>query len=546
MAAKKPAKGKAPSVAFSNAPAATPKKRAPKVAGGADRMAPPNWMSPEDAAALDKKFGSNLRSVEAEKQVALPGPEWELFTPKSVEESEPRAEVPKNVDYTPGELGRKYALINRRSTQKINTEAARRNSRVINDAEMYGPAGYSASQEVSFEPRQVASSLSFGEDKGGKPFVNRMESGKPIMGEQLYAVPGKINQEPFYTPEQNRNRAHLEKQARRTTGRIYGYPYPTAMTSDEYLDSRMRKPTPAELAPPVKSDLSGGTTDELKLDTNARKPNVARPDALSTMLKTALPTGHKYEVYDDHSVKVAPTNGGRELSEGRLFSPNEQDIKAENFEPTKLSHLVSGQYVPAHNKVTTHYRRTNNNGVPGVIKSGEETHPGTFYKHPETGEIHQTFDSPVEAPDTRNAVEKHGSALYDMYGPKKKDPYFSVPSSIKQNWAQSKLREVAGSTHGGDVEALKTQLKSNPDSIHDMFNEHFRVVPQKLAAYRKLVKAGEIAPVNIPKRLNLNEEIDNPTKAFSKVTGNFELTSQIGAKERKVLDEQARSKPVEE
>ena len=542
MAANKPAKGKAPSVEFSNPPAATPKKRAPKVKGGAKRLDTPTWMSPEDADALDKKFGNKAGSVESEKQVILPGPEWELFTPKSVEESEPRTEAPKTVDYTPGELGRKYALMNVRSTGKINPEAARINWRALRHKEMYGPAGYSTSQSVSFEPRQVASSLSLGTDSDGTPFVHRGESGKPIMGEELYAVPGKINQEPFYTPEQNRNRAHLKKQLNRANNRGFT----TVMTSDEYADSRTIKPTPAELAPPVKPDLSGGTTDELKPDTNARKPNVARPDALSTMLKTAIPNGHKYEVYDDHSVRVAPTNSGRELSEGRLFSPNEQDIKAENFEPTNLHHLVNGEYVPAFTKVTTHYRRTNNNGVPGVIKSGKETHPGTFYEHPETGEINQTFNSPVEAPDTRSAVEKHGSELYDMYGPKKKDQYFSVPSSIKMNWVQSKLREVAGSTHDGDVDALKTQLKSNPDSIHDMFNEHFRVVPQKLAAYRKLVKEGAISPVNIPKRLNLNEGIDTPTRAFSKVTGNFELTSQLNAKERKVLDEQNRSKPVEE
>jgi len=473
MAAKKPAKGKAPKVEFSNASDAVPKKRAPKVPGGSKKVAPPTWMSSEDAEALDKKFGSGA-GVEPEKQVQLPGPEWELFTPKSVQESEPRAEVPKTLDYTPGELGRKYAMINMRSTEKINKPAARRNWEAKRNTEMYGPAGYSESQEVSFEPRQVASTLSIGVDEDNKPFVNRMESGKPIM-EGLTAVPGRATSTPYYTPEQDRNRAHLAKQLSRALG--------TNVTA-----ARQREGI--ELGGPIIK-----TTGRADLSTFAGERQVAPligpktyKQSLGEPLSNSSPTGAN----DRALLKVSKEN-------------------AATWRQLKIAKLREGAPQP----------------VDGYEVSVSDLENDT-------------------TPDTRDAVQKHGKELYDKYGPKVKDQSLSPSTQQKINWAQSKLREVAGTTHNGDVEAAMNDLKSNPDSIHDMFNEHFRVVPQKLAAYRKLVKAGEIAPVTIPKRIGLNAGTETPTRAFSKVTGNFELTSQMGAKERKILEEQAQAKPLEE
>jgi len=736
MPAKKPAKGKAPAVEFSNPPAeetSTPQKRAPKVAGNTKKLPKPSWMSSEDEAALDAKFGSKKSAVEPEKQTVLPSEDWEVFTPKAGSEEAYSTSTPKTptINYTPGDLGRKYGAQNvRPSTEKINPDAGRRNWASRTHQEMYGPAGSVQSQEVSFAPRQVGSSISFGEDENKKPFVL---PGEPVMGKELYAIPGRTITSPYNTPEQDRNRAHLIRQQLRASGGQSSAPRPdfvqgpseldnlnlaptmvagkrtlvdTSLSDDEvakkidntiptplkreeyhrlypastngdphliYSDSRnatrpspmestllgqvpgrgidrtatysessnpeeryqqylavkksMYKPpvepgnkgmyTPPKLiiphsitssghrvlkaSPLLRADLSyhpggtsipedfagkaavedaridaamyerataplarrlGASTDptgqdftggEVKIDLNAQKGQKVVSD-------NSLPRGHEHQTFDDGSVDITPVkrSGLVDTSETRTFSPNEADITADEYSPATTStksstglrtgsalvHNIGGVEVIAHNKRTVHYRRVNNNGVPGIVKVGVEEHPGTFYQHPTTGQTQQTFDSPSAMSDDRSAIQKHGSALYDLYGPKRSN--FSASTQEKINWSQSKLPTVINSVRNGDTEGTMAELNKNPDSIHDMFNEHFRVVPQKLAAYKKLVKEGTIAPVNIPKKIDFNKSTSGPTKAFSKITGNFEPISQKNAKERKVLDEQAQNKPVEE
>jgi hypothetical protein len=45
------------------------------------------------------------------------------------------------------------------------------------------------------------------------------------------------------------------------------------------------------------------------------------------------------------------------------------------------------------------------------------------------------------------------------------------------------------------------ELKQNPDAIHDLFNDHFVVGPQKEKAYKKAVKAGILPHIDSPDTL---------------------------------------------
>jgi hypothetical protein len=460
MAEKKPAKGKAPA----KAPV---KKRAPNVTGGKDKMPATKWMSPEVEAELNKRFGAKT-AVEPEKQTILPGPEWELHPAeeKSTRVFSTSTEQDRVYSYTPGELGRKFALFNTAPTAPKPREKAS-----INE-------GITPKTPVTVTPHLWAPPPALGEQ--------RLQ--KTVSGPRLKEGDLELS---------SRNLLRVREENRQTFRKMVD------------------------------------------------KQRVA----------DAVQTGHGYEVYHDNSVGIVPFKGGVHVpEETRLFSHNENQIKSDDFVPVAerqgLGHMVDGQHALAYNKVTTHYRRTNNNGVPGIAKVGEEVHPGTFYQHPETKQMHQTFNVPVVEPDTRDAVQKHGTALYDLYGPKsnKKDPYPMGPSTQQKiNWAQSSLSKVINSVRNGDTKGTMDKLKSDPDSIHDLFHEHFRVVPQKLAAYRKLVKEGTISPVNIPKEVDFSRGLAGKTKAFSKVTGSFVPTSEMAAKERKVsAEEQERKKNEEE
>ena len=247
----------------------------------------------------------------------------------------------------------------------------------------------------------------------------------------------------------------------------------------------------------------------------------------------ALPHRNALDIKPDGTVTVTPVKsapGAPELAytdKTRSFAPNETNITADEYRPAEGGHMVDGQHISAFTKHTIHYRKTNNNGVAGLLKIGENQHSGTFYSHPETGEVVQTNATPVEV--ERSAIElhhaelyrKHGQAHAAQIGQRYGKPVFknadgtplnaienakAVRHSIagtttSLNWARESLAKAIQSSRNGDVQGTMAELKQNPDAIHDLFNDHFVVGPEKEKAYKKAVKAGILQHIDSPDTL---------------------------------------------
>ena len=579
MPAKKPAKGPAPAVEFSAAPAEK-KTRGPRTGTKNQPMATPIMDSSDENAS--KLIQAKREAEEKARLENIDSSQWEPLKP---EESDiaPAAAASPSTRFNPTDLARRLGVLNK---NLLNNEkavpkpgrAAAAAARVA-DKEKYGPAGVVQSQNVSFEPRQIASSISLGTDEEGKPFVNRMESGKPIMG-GLSAVPGEQKTEPYFTPKQINNRSQLAKQQEKARIAASGGRR-TVMSSDEYLLSRMTQPTEADLLPPaVKS------TPELTKQVNSNV-TVTRPeanigqDALDRVgVDDALPHRHGVEHNEiTGEVRLTPikqSNNGTQFPinrETKTFGPN-QEVSADSFRPVPGKyHYIAGESVRAHTKTTDTWKRTNNNGKFGVVKGSSVDSIGTFYKHPETGQIIQTFDKPTDWRPSANdvaqakeyyanhkeimggddvempvlprsilaaheaaenptgyntAIEKHHVELFKKYNFKKfsgedrPEKELAASNYAKENPEESK-KWVADNLHqaisdsGEDHLSTMGDLEKHPDQIHSIFNEHFVVKPQRERDYKNAVKRGLVPKRVVPTQLRTlwgNPVIPAPSEEF--------------------------------
>jgi len=564
MAAKKPAKGNAPAVEFSNAPAEK-KTRGPRTGTKNQPMAVPIMDSSDENAS---KLMQSKR--EAEEKARLENIDYSNWEPVNSSQSDiaPTAAADPSSRFNPTDLARRLGVLNKNlltnkkavitPEQQVKVAAKRA------EKEKYGPAGVVTSQEVSFVPRQIASRINVvPEQKDVKtgevipPFVTR---GEPVMG-GVSSVPGQIKTQPYFTPEQINNRSQLLKQQQQALAATSSE---TTATSDEYLESRMRKPTPAELLPPPKS------APELPKQVSPNKP-VTKPvftqNPQGDSAANALPHMHGVEHNEiTGEVRLTPIHKSYDGSNfpmslgAKTFGPNEE-ISASNFRavPGKY-HYIAGESVQAHTKSIDTWKRTNNNGKFGVVKGSSVAAVGTFYKHPETGRVVQTFDNPtdwrpsvdqveqakkyyathndiydgsIETPvlprsileaHTRaenqtgynTAIEKHHVELYKNYnfkrfvdGADKSEKQLSASNYATNNPEESK-KWVADNLHkaisdsGEDHLTTMASLEKNPDQIHDIFNNHFVVKPQREKDYKNAIKRGLVPKRVVPSTIRPN------------------------------------------
>jgi hypothetical protein len=293
---------------------------------------------------------------------------------------------------------------------------------------------------------------------------------------------------------------------------------------EEFRKNNPVPPTPSRPdTPPSKPFNVVGQQEDWR---NVGRPRFARD--------RALPHRNALDIASDGTVTVTPVKsapGAPEVGytdKAKSFAPNETNITADEYRPVAggLGHMVDGQHLSAFTKHTVHYRKTNNNGVAGLLKIGENQHSGTFYTDPD-GKVVQTNSKPVDV--EYSPIEMHHTELYRKYGQthaakiskKYGKPVLKnadgTPLNATQsaaairnsiagttdslNWARETLPKAIQSSRNGDVAGTMATLKADPDSIHELFNDHFVVGPQKEAAYKKAVKAGILPHIDSPDKL---------------------------------------------
>ena len=469
MAAKKPT-GKAPAVEFSSA---TPekKKRGPRTGTKNQPLAAPIMDDPDNAAKLKEAYGK--------AEAALPEGWTDLEAPKEQSATEEIETKAPNVEFTPGDLARKYSMITRnRSTGAVDPEAKARIERVKAYQQKFYPS-------TTVFPGTPATAV-------------RQEQPGVVMGRtstpQTEWAAAKARYESA--------KANLEN-FRNTSGLQPG-----------------QRLVPGE---------SSASKPEAKEPMRVAKSQQKFRQTVIPILKTLKRMPHRNEtsVSPNGTVTVTPIlrgpSGEVQSEEAKTFAPNQNNISADEYRIADGGHIVDGQHIAAYTKHTVQYRRTNNNGVIGVVPAGETQHEGTFYRHPETGEIVQTMDKPV-AP-TYSAVQLHHANLYRMYG--HADARNRIGSSsaaarnelaggtTSYNWAKESLAKAIQSSRGGDVAGTMKELEQNPDAIKDLFHDHFVVGPQKEKAYKKAAKAGSVPLIDEPhklekKKTNLLKAVNEP------------------------------------
>ena len=442
MAEKKPASGKA-----------VPRQRAPRTSTKNQPLAAPIMENEDNADSLRKAL-----SESESRQASLPEGWKPLGQPKTETSTQEIESKPANLRFTPSDLARKYSMVLRGDVRSPNTLS----STDINSA-----------KERAQSYMKVAAT-----------------------------------------------------QPPRTVGQRVGVPYtPPAgarQATRQFLDE--------EAARPQVRSTSGFEVDKM-LTTPGQQLQLrkARPEIA---VGRALPQRNALDIKSDGTVTVTPVQsapGSPEVlneQSTKSFAPNETNITSEEYRrhPEGLGHMVDGQHASAFTKHTVHYRRTNNNGVAGLLKIGENQHSGTFYTHPETGEVVQTNAKPV--PAQYSAIELHHAELYRKHGQahaaqisqKYGKPVFKnadgTPLNAAQNakairnsiagttdslnWARETLPKAIQSSRNGDVAGTMAALKADPDSIHELFHDHFYVAPAKEKAYTKAVKAGVLPHIDPP------------------------------------------------
>lgn len=431
---------------------AAPKQRAPR------KLAAPIMDNEDNADSLRKAL-----SESQSRQASLPEGWKPLGQPKTETATEEIQSKPANIQFTPSDLARKYSLAIRGEVRSPNT---------IGNVEL------DSAKE-------------------------RAQSYMKVAARQPLVVTGQPTG-PMSTPQSEWASAQATYNANKAK-------------------------------PPVEAPKEDSNSGNARLSTAGQQKQareVARPYVAAAR---ALPQRNALDIKPDGTVTVTPVQSApgapAELNEQstKSFAPNETNITAEEYRrnPEGLGHMVEGQHVSAFTKHTIHYRKTNNNGVAGLIKIGENQHSGTFYTHPETGEVVQTNAKPVAA--QYSAIELHHAELYRKHGQahaaqiskKYGKPVFKnadgTPLNIAENakairnsiagttdslnWARETLPKAIQSSRNGDVAGTMATLKADPDSIHELFHDHFVVGPQKEAAYKKAVKAGILPHIDSPDKL---------------------------------------------
>jgi hypothetical protein len=296
-------------------------------------------------------------------------------------------------------------------------------------------------------------------------------------------------------------------------------PNPVSTPQSEWANARARYSETKELAERNKAREASLSTKETAVGKEYPLTPRVQEEIRSNVLpviKTVntLPGRHETSVSPNGTVSVTPIHrgpAGEVAGEPKVFSPQETSITADDYRMASGGHVVDGQHATAYTKHTTNYRRTNNNGVMGITPVGETQHEGTFYRHPETGEMIQTMKTPVDK--QYNAIQMHHSALYSKYATADAAKitgksnaavrYQLAGGSTSYNWAKETLPKAIKSSRGGDVAGTMKELEQNPDAIHDLFHDHFVVGPQKEKVYMKAAKAG-VVPL-LPKQSKLEE-----------------------------------------
>ena len=463
MPAKKPAKGKAPAVEFSAAP---PKQRAPRTGTKNQPLTATPMDNPENAA--------KLREIQTKVEASLPAGWKDLSAPKQQTATEELENRTPTTEFTPGDLARKYSMLTRnRSTGAVDPEAVARSARVKAYQQKYYPS-------------------------------TTVFPGTPATAERQ-AQPGFVMGKTS-TPQTEWADARAKYEARKA--------------SDEAVKAEQTR-----LASLLPAKDQGGSPSTTTSSTEPI-PTPAAQEAFRArtlpILKTQknLPHRNEMSISSNGEVTVKPVRksfSGEKDSEHtddnpiKTFAPNDNNITSDEYRIAGggAGHVVNGQHIAAYTKQTTHYKRTNNNGVAGLAIAGTTQHEGTFYRHPETGEVVQTMDKPVE--HKYDAVELHHRELYTKYGQedaKLRLGSAALPARLQiagttdsKNWARESIKKAIKSSRGGDVEGTMKELANNPDSIHELFHDHFVVGPQKEKVYKKFVKAGIYPDIPTPNQL---------------------------------------------
>ena len=458
MAAKKPAKGKAPAVKFSNAPAEK-KTRGPRTGTKNQPLVAP-IMDNEDNADNLRKALSESQS----RQSSLPEG-WKPLGTTQESATEKIESKPANINFTPTDLARKYSFASKISnTGSINPEMAERRARV---------AAYQKQMDTKYPPEQRVTI-------GG---TTLLRASTP----QSEWASARANYESMKAREESQREEYRKEEQVRNN------------------------------QTPVSKESSTSSPASRPFNLAAQQENwrqVVRP---RLGRDRALPHRNALDIKSDGTVTVTPVKsapGAPELAytdKTKSFAPNESNITADEYRPVPggLGHMVDGEHISAYTKHTSQYVRSNNNGVAGLLKTGETQHPGTFYTHPETQEVIKTNAKPVEK--QYSALEVHHSALYAKYGQKDArritgssaapSRYSISGTTDSYNWARKTLPEAINSSRGGDVQGTMAELKSDPNSIHKLFEDHFVIGPQKERAYQKAVKDGIVAYIPKPSEL---------------------------------------------
>jgi hypothetical protein len=465
MAEKKPAKGKVPNILTPDVPAISAKPRSLK-----DKFQP---------APLTNNLGNdpeNLSKIEEirhlarqrEAQAKTLGPNYK---PEKNVESTANPVVSTEdgkITYSPSDLARKYSISNRlaQNTQEVvpGRKSAGRNN-------LYAPSGTIESQEVSFAPRQVASKINVvPEQKDARtgevipPFVTR---GEPVMSKEVYAIPGERKSQPYFTPEQINNRSQLVKQQQQA---IAATSSQSTSTSDDYLESRMRKHTPAESLPPLPTPKNTEKSDErVRGDSRGFRGFAPKPEMLTLtpeqIAKHGVDTVNRLMKTHDVHVQLK----GQHIA--RLVNVDEE-----------LTHTPSGQQIKR-------FVPLNSEGMEMGPNALKPTRPSYLME----GEV-------------QNPLYRHGVSLFNKYAPKSKrfpfgDNLDNVDPTSKANWVREHLRDkVVPALYPDNEAAAYKDIMNHPDKIVDVFEEHHTKQKAFESAHRKggvlpTLPTGKLDPV---------------------------------------------------
>jgi hypothetical protein len=528
----------------------SPRKRAPRTGTKNQPLAVPETLT----TPIEASSPENAEKLKAALAASQQG---DVLVPKTREsETEFRASRPVT-DYVKSDLERQLSFENSiKEDVPVNPVKAQRSRDRASVTRAFGPTSVARSTAINYNYPQIASRISVeqvpqdatirGMDDSvtpdpdaGKIFVKR---GEPVFSETPTSVsPGQPVTSPLFTSRQEANRRQLNKQQRLAQQASYGPEYMDSLKEaykfhfpgsklpmDEHglfdhnfahtaIDSKIKadeqkvqeekeKNAPRRVEPKVSSGIDLTVSPSPSIPNQMMWRDVFRP---LEGVKTAMPHSHKVELKSDGSAVVTPvsTSPGLpapvEMPQNATTIPANKPITAEHYEDTGKEHVVNGQRVFAYNKIITPYSRTNNNGVGGLLRGAPQVAPGTFYRHPDTGEIVQTFEQPQE--QKQSAVEMHHAALFVKYAPSSsygnKEDRYRQTGSTSRNWTRDALQKAIKSVRNGDVAGTMRDLEQNPDYIHDLFKEHFQVLPAKRAAYREYLAKQKEDETSVPEKL---------------------------------------------